>query len=132
MQIHKINMLTMIQTLNQTAEGELIDQLQGSYDTNIQNQQTAGEGNYPYQDIYNGTTQNQEAAGNGMTQNQLADNLSEQMSGVAGNGNDADQYSYNFNNQNQTGEYCKCSSKSIINEYDRSRCWYHWRWKLYH
>ena len=29
---------------NQNAEGDLIDQLQGSYDTNIQNQQDIGEG----------------------------------------------------------------------------------------
>ena len=83
----------MIQILAQNADGDLIDQLQGSYDTNSQNQQTAGEGNYPYQDIYNGTTQDQAANGNGITQDQLADNLSEQISGINGNNNDADQYS---------------------------------------
>ena len=38
MVIHKINLLTMIQILTQNAEGDLIDQLQGSYDTNTQNQ----------------------------------------------------------------------------------------------
>ena len=61
MAISKINLLTTIQILTQTADGDLIDQLQGSYDTNIQNQETTGEGNYPYQDIYNGTTQDQAA-----------------------------------------------------------------------
>ena len=61
MVIPKINLLTTIQILTQNADGDLIDQLQGSYDTNTQNQQTTGDDNYPYQDIYNGTTQDQAA-----------------------------------------------------------------------
>ena len=38
MAIPKINLLTTIQILTQNADGDLIDQLQGAYDTNTQNQ----------------------------------------------------------------------------------------------
>ena len=105
----------MIPMLTQTAEGDLIDQLQGSYDTNIQNQQQLETETTLTKISTMEQLKIKLLNGNGMTQNQLADNLSEQISDVIGNENDADQYSYNFNNQDQVGDNWKCSPRSNFN-----------------